>query len=260
MTAKDLKISLVTPSFNQGHYLDQTIKSVLGQNYPQLEYLVMDGGSTDGTLNLLKNYSKQINWISQKDKGQSDALNQGFRKTSGEIVGFINSDDYLLPGALDKVADFFLANPQAYWVTGKCKTVDRKDREVRQVITAYKNCLLKFFRLKQTLKIINFISQPATFWRREVFETVGFLDPSLNYSMDYDFWLRIWQKYPLNFIDDYLACYRVHPSAKAVLSPETQFDIEYQLAKKYTGSRLILTLHKWHASLAVFIYRQFFIK
>jgi len=260
MAGKVLKISLVTPSFNQGQYIEQTIKSVLGQKYPSLEYLVEDGGSTDGTLRILKIYGKGIKWISQKDKGQSDALNRGFRKTSGEIVAYLNSDDYLLPHALAKVAAFFRKNPQAYWVTGKCKTVDLNNSEVRQPVTVYKNLLLQFLRSRQLLEIVNFISQPSTFWRREIFEEVGFLDIKLNYSMDYDYWLRIWRKYPLYFIDDYLAGYRVHPSSKSVLSPETQFEEEYKLAKKHSESPIRLAFHKLHARLAVFLYRSLFIK
>jgi len=260
MAGKNPKISLVTPSFNQGQYIEQTIKSVLGQKYPSLEYLVEDGGSTDGTLRIFKKYAKGIRWTSQKDKGQSDALNRGFRKTSGDIVGFLNSDDYLLPGTLSKVALFFQKNKEAYWVTGKCKTVDLHNSEVRQPVTAYKNLLLQFLRSSQLLEIVNFISQPATFWRREIFEEVGFLDTKLHYSMDYDFWLRIWKKYPLYFINDYLACYRVHPSSKAVLSPETQFYKEYELAKKHSDSPIRLVFHKLHARLAVFIYRNLFIK
>ena len=111
MAGKNPKISLVTPSFNQGQYIEETIKSVLGQKYPNLEYLVEDGGSTDGTLRIFKKYTKGIRWTSQKDKGQSDALNHGFRKTTGEIVAYLNSDDYLLPHALAKVAVFFRKNP-----------------------------------------------------------------------------------------------------------------------------------------------------
>lgn len=260
MAGKNPKISLVTPSFNQGQYIEQTIKSVLGQKYPNLEYLIEDGRSTDGTLRILKKYGNRIRWTSQKDKSQSDALNRGFRKTTGEIVAYLNSDDYLLPHALAKVAVFFRKNPQAYWVTGKCQTVDLHNSEVRQPVTAYKNLMLQFLRSRQLLEIVNFISQPATFWRREIFEKVGFLDTKLNYSMDYDYWLRIWRKYPLYYINDYLASYRVHPSSKAVLSPETQFNKEYELAKKHSDSPIRLAFHKLHARLAVFIYRNLFIK
>ncbi|KKS98627.1 MAG: family 2 glycosyl transferase [Candidatus Gottesmanbacteria bacterium GW2011_GWA2_43_14] len=260
MAGRNLKISLVTPSFNQGQFIEQTIKSVLGQKYPNLEYIVMDGGSKDGTTHLLKKYTRQIDWTSGKDKGQSDALNRGFRKSTGEIIGFINSDDYLLPGSLKKVSDFFHRYPRALWVTGKCRIVDLNNREVRKAITAYKNMLLKHFRLIQTLEIINFISQPATFWRRDIFKSVGLLDTDLHYSMDYDYWLRIWQKYPLYFLDDYLACYRVHPSSKTVKSPENQFEEEYMLAKKHSNSIIIHCLHKWHATIAKLIYRKLLIK
>src|SRR4030042_6039451 len=113
------KISLITPSYNQAGYIRKTIDSVLMQNYPFLEYVVLDGGSTDETVEILKHYGKKIRWISKRDKGQSEAINKGLRITTGEIVGFINSDDYLESGCLLKVGRYFAKHNKIYWITGK---------------------------------------------------------------------------------------------------------------------------------------------
>lgn len=260
MVKKLPKISVITPSYNQAKFIEQTINSVLNQNYPYLEYTVMDGGSTDGTVKVLKKYGKKIIWFSEKDKGQSHAINKGLKKSKGEIIGFLNSDDYLEPGSLFKVGEFFSENKKTYWLTGKCKIVDEKSREVRKFATIYKNLFLKYLRNETTNKIVQFISQPATFWRREVMETIGYFDESLHYDMDYDYWLRMWRRYKLYFLDEYLALYRVHSASKAVVSPETQFQIEYDIVRRYTSSKLVLTLHKMHSNLALSFYKAFWIK
>lgn len=259
--AKNLpKISIITPSFNQGQFIEQTILSVLSQNYPNLEYIVMDGGSKDNTLGILKKYQKHITWFSRKDKGQSDALNKGFKIATGEILAYINSDDYLEKDSLIKVADFFLKNPKAGWVTGKCKIVDIHGQEIRKIITQYKNIFLKYRRQYHVFQIIQFVSQPATFWRRDVFKDIGFFDESLYYDMDYDYWLRIWQKYPLFFIDMYLASYRIHHSSKGGDSPEKQFKVEHEVVSRYTNSKITLFLHRLHVFLALTFYRRFWLK
>ncbi len=257
MTQKNPKISLITPSFNQGDYIEKTITSVLGQNYPNLEYLIIDGGSTDQTLDILKKYSAKIFWISEKDKGQSDAINKGLKKAKGEIVGFINSDDYLQKNSLRIIADFFSSHQESFWVTGKCKIVNEKGDEVRNLITLYKNFFLKFLRFRSLFHIVQFISQPATFWRREVIKKVGLFDQNLHYSMDYDYWLRIWQHYRLDFIDKYLAAYRIHYQSKAVISPETQFQTEHEILKRYTSSPAVLFFHLIHIKFALFFYKLF---
>src|SRR3989344_6836696 len=158
MSKKWPKISIVTPTLNQGKYIEKSITSVLEQDYPNLEYLIMDGGSTDGTLKILKKYENRLNWYSGKDRGQSDAINKGLKKTSGEILAFLNSDDYYERNTLLKVGKFFQDNPNAMWVTGKCKIIDAQGVETRTVITAYKNFILKYLRYRNILHIINFIS------------------------------------------------------------------------------------------------------
>ena len=251
-------ISIVTPSLNQGKYIEKTIKSVLDQQYPCLEHIIMDGGSIDNTLDILKKYQKNLVWKSAKDKGQSAAINKGLKKSAGDILCYINSDDYLLPRSLHQVARIFQENQKVMWLTGKCRIVDENNRQVRQAVTFYKNFFLKFFRSSQIFSIVQFISQPSTFWRRSVTEKIGYFDESLNYDMDYDYWLRIWQKYPLYFLDDYLSAYRIHPSAKAVVSPATQFKVQYKIVKKYRKNIFLLLLHRLHARIALIIYRFFY--
>ena len=253
-------ISVITPSLNQGRYIEKTIKSVLDQKYPNLEYIIMDGGSKDNTLSVLKKYQKQLFWYSGNDKGQSNAINKGLKKSKREILCFLNSDDYLLPGTLHKISGYFLKNKDAVWLTGKCRIVDENNNEVRKFITQYKNFFLKYLRFWNIFTVVQFISQPATFWRRSAVESVGYFDESLNYDMDYDYWLRIWQKYPLGYIDDYLSSYRVHKDSKAVVSPETQFKIENEIVRKYQKNIFFLFLHHLHTSVSLLIYRNYLIK
>jgi glycosyltransferase involved in cell wall biosynthesis len=249
------KITVITPSFNQRDFIEQTINSVLSQNYPDLEYIVMDGGSTDKTLEILKKYDARLVWISEKDRGQSHAINKGLRMATGEIIGFLNSDDLYEPGALLKVGTFFTTFADANWLTGKCRTIDPIGKEIRKGITLYKNAWLKL-RSYGVLAVLNYISQPATFWTRKVVRRIGGFDESLRYAMDYDYWLRVGSKFKLWVLNDYLASFRVHPSSKAGSSARAQFDAEFLIAKRYITSPILVWLHTTHVALTVSIYRK----
>lgn len=239
-----MKISIITPSFNQAAFIERTIQSVLSQNYPNLEYIVMDGGSTDGTVEILKKYSDRIIWKSEKDRGQSDAINKGLGIATGEIVAYLNSDDTYAPSALQKVADFFEHNPEKMWVYGKCKIIDAHDQEIRRPITAYKNWLLKDYSYPRLLSE-NFISQPATFWKRQIHAEMGFFNEMEHYCMDYEFWLRIGQKYPAGVINDYLANFRYYSDSKSGGVNKKQFQDELRLAKKFGAEYpWAMTLHQ----------------
>lgn len=241
------KISIITPSLNQGEFIEETILSVLSQDYPCLEYLVMDGGSSDNTLKVLEKFSDRIKWVSEADKGQTNAINKGLRLTDGSIIGYLNADDLLLPGSLLKVAGTFTQHPGAMWAIGKCRIVDGKNNEIRKVITKYKNLLLELggFSL---LVMTNYISQPSTFWRRDVLEIVGFLDENLHYVMDYDYWLRLYSRYSPVFIPEYLASFKIHPSSKTTSTGHRNIYIEEEkrVIRRYTGSRWLLLLHDLH--------------
>jgi len=253
------KITVVTPSFNQGDFINVTLQSVLSQNYPNLEYIVLDGGSTDGTLDVLRRYDGKLVWRSEKDRGQSDALNKGMRMATGEVVCFLNSDDLFEPGALLRVGQYFADHPQDSWLTGRCRTIDSKGVEIRKPITMYKNFWL-CFRSYSVLLVLNYISQPATFWRRKVLDEAGLFDESLHYAMEYDFWLRVGKKFKLNTVNDYLASFRVHPASKAGASASAQFDAELEIAKRYTTSPFLLGAHRLHRYLVVATYRQLLTK
>jgi glycosyltransferase involved in cell wall biosynthesis len=249
------RISIITPSFNQGNFIEETILSVLSQEYPDLEYLVMDGGSSDATLDVLKKYSGKIIWCSEPDQGQTDAINKGLRRATGSIVGYLNADDLLLPGALNKVVQTFTADPQTWWVTGKCQIVDEENNEIRRSITVYKNTLLRWHSFL-LLVMTNYISQPATFWRREALDAIGYLDESLRYVMDYEYWMRLYSKRPPFFIPDYLAAFKIHRNSKTTSTGHKDIYVaeEKIVVQRYVRSRPQLLLHNAHRLLMTFAY------
>lgn len=204
------RISIVTPSFNQAEFLEETILSVIEQDYPSLEYIVMDGGSSDNSAAILERYADRLSfWTSVKDNGQADALNKGFRRATGDIVGYLNSDDLYLPGSLAKVAEEFTAQPACRWLTGSCVFFggDKKEELFRPVTPENQASWLRHW----------VIPQPAVFWRRELFAKHGFLDESFHYCMDYEFWLRLlFGGERCHFIDHTLAKFRLHQTSKTV--------------------------------------------
>lgn len=199
-------IAIVTPSFNQGGFLKATVESVLGQRYPRLRYLVRDGRSTDATLSVLANL-EGLAWISEPDKGQADAINKAFARIEGDIMGWINSDDVLLPGALAHVARAFAENPQIDIVYGDRIVIDERGREVgRWVLPAHD---------PQALLFSDYIPQETMFWRSSVWRAVGPLDISLDYAMDWDFALRAQRAgFRFRHLPRFLGGFRVHRAQK----------------------------------------------
>ena len=186
-----LRISVITPSLNQGPYIECTVRSVLDQTGDfELEYLVFDGGSTDETLRILRRYEGHLHWKSEPDRGQVDAINKGLHQATGDIVGWINSDDTFFPGALALVAAIFQNHPETLWVHGRCELTDEQDRPIRRWVANYKHrCCLRYSHAH--LLTENFIHQPSVFWRRVVMERIGDLDPGWEWSFDYDWFLRL---------------------------------------------------------------------
>jgi len=262
MIKKLPKISIITPSLNQVSYIDETIRSVLLQHYPNIEYIVIDGGSTDGTLEVLKNYSNSLTWVSGKDKGQADAINKGLTIATGDIIAYLNSDDIFLPGSLETVGSFFQDNPRTLWVTGGCDIIDEKGSKIRSWVTLWKEFWLYNQMLdrlkgkKNMLKILNFISQPATFWRQSVVKKIGLFDPNLKFVMDYDYWMRLYQFGDPGIIRNRLAAFRIHTESKTGRQFRALSHESFQVVQKYTSNPLLLTAHRIHGTLTDLSYSR----
>ncbi len=238
------KFSIIVPSFNQATYIRKTLESILIQKTAvPVEVLVIDGGSTDGTTDILRSYGDRITWISEPDQGQSDAINKGIARASGNIIGWLNSDDLYLPGTLRLVDDHFQKHPSCRWLFGRCIIIDENDREIRRLITCYKN-LLALFPGFRFLAVENFISQPAVFFHKELLDLAGPVDTALRYTMDYDLWLRLGRITPPCRITANLSAFRVHGESKGALSFTEQFREEYLVHQRYDSNRLLLLLHR----------------
>lgn len=245
------------PSFNAVDYIERSIRSVVEQDYKNVELFIKDGGSTDGTLDIIKFYAKKypklIRWTTGKDKGQADAINFGMRRVTGDILTYLNADDVYKMGALQLVAEYFKKNPGIMWLYGKADIIDGDDKEIRKWITAYKNFWLKNYSYT-TLLILNYISQMTVFWRKQAAEEVGEFDIRQYLVLDYDYWLRLGKKYRAGVIDKYLASFRLTDANKSTLGFVKQFKDEFNVAKKYTQSNLILFLHSLHIKLIILVY------
>ena len=235
-----MRVSVITPSYNQARFIERTILSVLNQDHPDIEYIVMDGGSTDGTVDILRKYSDRATWESRKDRGQSDGINKGLRIASGEIVAYLNADDTYEPGAISRVVEFFRRHPEKKWVYGTCRIIDEADREIRKPITFYKNLVSRNYSYRKLLAE-NFIPQPATFWRKELLAEVGYFEEGENWCMDYDYWLRIGRKYGAGVIRENLARFRYSPQSKSGSAFVRQLNDQQRLARQY-GKAYPLTL------------------
>jgi glycosyltransferase involved in cell wall biosynthesis len=202
-------VSIITPSYNQADFLEQTIQSVLGQNYPNIEYMVVDGDSNDSSVEIIKKYADQLTWwISEPDGGQAEAINKGFRRAKGEIVGWLNSDDLYLPGAISAAVKAFEENPECVMVFGDCRAIDQ-DSRVTNLIRYHSWTL-------DDLMCFNIIGQPAVFMRRWALARAGYLNTDLHYMLDTQLWLRIGQLGKMLYIPQAWAAARFHPSAKNV--------------------------------------------
>jgi glycosyltransferase involved in cell wall biosynthesis len=235
-----VRFSIVTPSFNQARFIRRTIESVLGQEGEfDLEYLLVDGGSTDGTAGILEEYGPRLQWISEPDHGQVDAINKGLERTTGDLVGWLNSDDVLLPGALQRAAAVFAMRPEVEWVHGRCRIIDEHDQVIRGWVEAYKH-----FRAKrhtfETLLIENYVNQMTVFWRRSLLEAVGVLDPRFPLAFDYELWLRFARRGAPIYIDEPQACFRWYEASKSGSNFKAQLRENSLAAEKYAGGRRTL--------------------
>jgi glycosyltransferase involved in cell wall biosynthesis len=217
-------VTIVTPCLNAARFLEQTILSVLAQDYPRIEYIVMDGGSTDETLEILKEYQRSLDWESLQDRGTADAVNRGFARGKGEILGFLNADDLYRPGAVSSAVWHLREHPEHAGVYGDAWWID----ETGARITPYP--VRDFDRT--LLERECFICQPASFLRREPFENTGGLDPNFNLTFDYEFWLRLTRTYTVQRIDATLAESRMHHANKTLHQRDAVFRETFKILKR----------------------------
>jgi glycosyltransferase involved in cell wall biosynthesis len=223
-------ISIVTPCLNAESTIAKALDSV-GQQGHFAEHIVVDGGSTDGTLELLAARPDLV-WISEPDMGLSDAMNKGIAMASGDIIGWLNADDWYLEGALDAVVDAALRHPKAPWITGQCRIVDAHGREIRRAVSRYKNFWLHHYSYRRYLTN-NFISCPATFIRSDAYRTAGAYDLAHRFSMDYDMFLRVGRIGDPVVIEDDLAVFTMAEGTKSMSGFETQFREHFRIARDH---------------------------
>lgn len=206
----EIVISVVTPSYNQADYLEDTIRSVIQQPGVQLEYIIIDGGSTDDSVDIIRQYEGHISyWVSEPDAGQSHAINKGFERATGDILCWLNSDDMFEPEALQQVAASF-ANPDVMWLAGAAGLTDSSGNllETRQPELVEPSVFLNW--------TMHWFPQPSVFWRRALWDKAGILDRELHYCMDLDLWWRMYQTSPPLIVNKVLSRYRYHDTAKCV--------------------------------------------
>jgi len=220
-------VSIVTPCLNAARFIEETIQSVLAQDYPAIEYIVMDGGSNDGTLDILKRYQGRLRWLAAKDDGQADAVNRGFALTQGEIFAFLNADDTYLPGAVARAVEGFARKPEPAVVYGDAWYVDDTGKRLgRYPVEPYD---------PDRLERRCIICQPAAFIRRNVFAAARGLDSRLRFAMDYDLWIRLAQAHSLVKVDTELANSRLHADAKTVGQQSAAMRETIQVLRRHYG-------------------------
>lgn len=200
-------VTVITPSYNQAAFLEEAILSVLGQDYPNLEYMIVDGNSTDGSVEIIRKYADKLTWwVSEKDSGQAEAINKGFARANGELVAWLNSDDLLQPGMISTAVEAFQAHPEAGLVYGDVLSIDGNGQPINLMTFAP-------YTLKDLMGF-NYISQPGVMMRRSVLEQAGYLDESYHYLLDHELWLRMARLAGMVYIPRQLAVARFHAAAK----------------------------------------------
>lgn len=263
--SKSTTFLIVTPSFNQAEFIKKTIKSVLDQQGDfSVKYCIMDGGSTDETKKILNQLPKNIYWRSEKDQGQTDAINKGIDYFSKQkdfdpetaIFAYINSDDYYTPGAFAKVAQMFQNHPEAQWAVGDAIIVNSQDQEIQKYVRKYKQFWRRLYS-SFILKVLNPIPQPSTFIRWQAVLQIGTFNTSLKYVMDYEYWLRLISSgNQPHFIRDPLSCFRIHGQSKGGSQFEKQFAEELEVVKRFEILPLAIFLHRLHNWAIVQVYHR----
>ena len=247
-------ISIVTPCLNAAATIEEALASVRAQGYPRLEHLVVDGGSSDGTVELLER-APGVRFVSEPDRGRAHAVNKGVAMTSGEVIGWLNADDRYEPGALVAVGGELARNPAAMWVTGFCRIVDADGAEIRGPITSYKNLLLRHWSYPLHLTQ-NFVADPATFVRRVALEQAGPLEERYAISHDYDLWLRVGVRHEPVVLERTLASFRMTEGTASMEGFERQFREHAEVARRHgVGHPLPVLINRVMSRLIVMVYR-----
>ncbi len=224
------RISIITPSYNQGNFIEETILSVINQDYDNLEFIIIDGGSTDNTVDVIKKYGQYITyWVSEKDSGQSEAINKGLKVCTGDIINWLNSDDLLVPGALKKIAGYFNQHPEAIMVHGRVEYFGDQ---------SYYSSNLSSKNLRDRYAAHICMPQPACFFKRKLIQEQGLLDETLQFSMDTDLYVRAGLNYPIVQVNDVFAKFRLHGGSKSVSS----FNINFLNDNRKIFSKVLSTL------------------
>lgn len=243
------KITVVIPSYNKVKFIGDTLKSIFKQNYDNFEVIIQDGGSTDGTLKIIeqfaKKYPKKIKYVSKKDGGQSNAINSGLKKATGEIVTFINADDVYCDGAFEAVVGHYAENPDAIWFAGKGIVIDEKGVEIAKLATWYKSFLLSrstYYFLLTT----NYLMQPSVFLTKKSLQKYGLFTGTKDFVTEYDMWLKLGKKEMPVVINKNLTKFRIEKNTKTSLNSVILLEEDERIVKRYTKNSFILFLHMLH--------------
>jgi glycosyltransferase involved in cell wall biosynthesis len=241
-----LKISVVTATLNRSDFLPRCIEGVARQSYPNKEHLIIDGGSTDGTIDLLKSYAGQyshVRWISEKDNGISSALNKGLALASGDVIGVNGDDDFYLPGTFEIVAREFEQNPSVGLVAGHCDCIGNDERVVATSKASFttRRDLIQHWK---TWGTTTFLPAPSTFFRREVIAAVGGFDDADKCAMDYHHWIKITEKFQVKIVDRVLARFRYDEGTVTFSNSQKQWEETHSISRKYWGSRTSLEFYR----------------
>jgi len=256
MSNQNPLISIVIPSYNKVKYIKKTLDSIVSQSYKSYEVIIQDGGSTDGTLNVIKKYAKKypkhIRYESKKDGGQLNAINIGLKKAKGELVTFINADDVYEKDAFEAVVGHYLENPNALWFAGKGIVIDENDNEIAKFATWYKSLLLNW-NLRTFLLITNYLMQPSVFLTKKALKKYGLFTGTKFAVMEYDMWLKISIDRMPVLINKVLTKFRLEKDTKTSTNSKLLLYEDEKIIKKYTKNKLTLFLHILHNYFRVII-------